>query len=586
MQEPNHNYFAARLMIEELVRLGVRAIGVAPGSRSSPLAEAAAAHPGLDLIVHPDERGLGFYMVGRARGGFYPTAVLVTSGTAAANLFPAVAEAHHAGVPLIVLTADRPHELRDCGANQATDQVKLYGPFVRRFIELPPPDENVEPGFILAAVDDAVRAATADPPGPVHLNCLFREPLAPVARAYPRRALLRALGGWPVSGAPWVRAAQPSESRAIELPSALVDSIRAQRRGVILAGALPPTAARAAADLAAHLGWPLLPDIQSGLRLGVEEPAIISHADLLLCARRFAREAASGCLLQFGAGFVTRRFLDCAAAARPAPRILVSAFPRRMDPAHGAALRIVADPAAVARALRTALPPAPARAAAPLRAWTDASARVERELARRFAGAEWSEPRIAWDLARLIEPSGAWFLGNSLPIRMAATFASARGACVPVAASRGLSGIDGQVAAAAGFAAGVGRPVTALLGDLTLLHDLNSLALLRGNAQPVVVVVINNDGGGIFSLLPIADSARHFERVFAAPHGLRFRDAARMFGLRYAAPDAPAALARAWRAAARSGESAILEVRTRRADTARRVRALQAAVARLFARRA
>lgn len=576
----NLNHAVAHLMIEELARLGVRDVGVAPGSRSSPLAEAVASHPAIRLTVHPDERGLSFHMLGRARGSGRPTVVLTTSGTAAANLLPAVAEAHHAAVPLIVLTADRPHELRDCGANQATDQVKLFGSFVRWFFELPPPDDRMDPGFFLAAIDEAVRVATSHPRGPVHVNVLFREPLAPVARPYPRRALERKLRGWRKSGLPWVRNASASPPSAAPPLRDVMECLRDHAHGVILAGDLDPAAARAVADLAAHMKWPLLPDLQSGLRLGVEEPAVIAHADLLLCSERFKRAAHAGALLQFGAGFVTRRFLDCAAAPRPAPCVLVSDSPRRIDPAHASALRVVADAGVVARALREALPPGDDDAR--ICEWSDASAKVERALATRFARNAWSEPGIAWLLSRTIPPDHAWFVGNSLPIRMAATFASARGACIPFAASRGLSGIDGQVATAAGYAAGLGRPVTALLGDLTLLHDVNSLALLRAAQPPVTLVVVNNDGGGIFSLLPVADSSRHFERVFGTPHGLRFRAAAELFGLRYAAPESPTALLRAWRAAARRGDSTLIEVRTRRTDTARAVRGLQNAIARML----
>lgn len=580
MNAPNLNHFVARLMVEELVRVGARDVGVAPGSRSSPLAEAAASHPALDMTVHPDERGMAYYMLGRAKGSRRPTVIITTSGTAAANLMPAVAEAHHAAVPLIVITADRPHELRECGANQATDQVKLFGSFVRWFFELPTPDDRMDPGFFLAAIDEAVRVATSHPRGPVHINSLFREPLAPVARPFPRQALERKLKGWRKSGLPWVRNVAAPDSAAVSPMRDVADFLGAQSQGLILAGNLEPTAARAVADLAAHLKWPLLPDLQSGLRLGVEEPAVVAHADLLLCSERFKRAAHAGPLLQFGSGFVTRRFLDCAAALRTAPRVLVEESPRRIDPAHASALRVVADPGAVARALREALPAGtdPSR----IRAWSGASAKVERALATRFARDAWSEPGIAWLLSRTILPDHAWFVGNSLPIRMAATFASASGACIPFAASRGLSGIDGQVATAAGYAAGLGRPVTALLGDLTLLHDLNSLALLRAAHPPVTLVVVNNDGGGIFSLLPVADSSRHFERVFGTPHGLRFRAAAELFGLRYAAPESPTALLRAWRTAARSGESTLIEVRTRRTDTARAVRGLQTAIARML----
>lgn len=582
---PNLNYCWAQLLMEELYRCGVRAVGVAPGSRSSPLAEAAAGHRRLRVVVHPDERGLAYHMLGVARGSGRPAAVVTTSGTAAANLLPAVTEAHHAEVPLIVITADRPHELRDCGANQATDQVKLYGAFVRRFFECPPPSAELAPGFLLAAVDDVVQAASGPPPGPAHINCLFREPLAPVHRSYPRRSIERALGRWPASDQPWVRWAAPARPVVPDLEEASA-CLAAASTGCVLVGAIPAGAASAVVELADALGWPLLPDLQSGLRLGPRPKPVIPHADLLLAHRAFRADCTAGCLLQFGSGFVTRRFLDVAADARIVQRILVDPSDRRVDPAHRSAIRLCGDPAAVAQALR---------ATAPLRAepshlsrWRAASDRVERALGRRFLRTiGLSEPALAWTLSRLLREEDAWFVGNSLSIRMAATFASAEGRAVPLAASRGLSGIDGQLATASGYAAGAQRPVTVLLGDLTALHDLNSLALLtRASPVPVIVVVVNNDGGGIFSLLPIADSARHFERVFGTPHGLSFRAAAEMFRLAYAAPATMPAFVRAWRDAARHGTSALIEVRTRRRETARAVRGLQAAMVRLLDSRA
>lgn len=582
MDAPNLVFFIARLIVEELVRLGVREVGVAPGSRSAPLAESAATHPALDITVHPDERGLAFHMLGRARGSGRATAVVTTSGTAATNLFPAVAEAHHSNIPLILLTADRPHELRDCGANQATDQVKLFGGFVRAFIELPAPDEQTDPRFILSAVDEAFRAATSHPKGPVHLNCLFREPLAPIEKKFSKYRLLRRLGDWPASGKPWVRliSADRPDGSAVEMAA---NTIKAEIRaplGIMFAGALDTAAARAVADLAAHLKWPLLPDLQSGLRLGVSEEPVVSHADLLLCAEEFKGDAERVALLQFGSRFVTRRFLECAASPRTAQRILVDDAPHRIDPSHSGGLRVVADAAAVARALIEKLPPGTDDRH--VRRWADASARVERLLESRFSRAGLlSEPAVAWHLSRCIPPDHAWFVGNSLPVRLAATFSSARSNVLRVFASRGLSGIDGQVATASGIAEGLKHPLTALIGDLTLLHDLNSLAFLARAHAPVTLVVINNDGGGIFSLLPIAETSRGFERVFAAPHGLRFRAAAELFGLRYAAPSTPREFLRAWTEAVDSGTSSILEIRTRRRDTARAIRSLQQSAARI-----
>ena len=578
---PNLNHFVAGLLIEEFHRCGVRAIGLAPGSRSSPLAEAAASHRRMKLVVHPDERGLAFHMLGHAKAGGRPAVVITTSGTAAANLFPAVAEAHHAGVPLILCTADRPPELRGCGANQTTDQVKLFGAFVRDFIDLPPPQENIPPSLWLAAVDQAVAAALAQPHGPVHLNCMFRDPLAPVKLPYPYRRLQRALQDWPQSAWPWVRHARPAPETLAGWSTSdeLLRVLRRARSGIILAGALPAGDGEAVAALADALGWPLLPDIQSGLRAGAPHPAVIPHADLLLSSGRFASSAPVDVLLQFGSAFVTRRLLDFAATVPARTRIVVDPAPGRVDPAHRSAWRFTCAPGPLAESISSALGDRPR--SSECERWQRASERVEQILDRKLGLASaLSEPALAWTLSRLLPADHALFLGNSLPIRLAATFGSARAAAYAIGANRGLSGIDGELASAVGFAMGSGRTTTAVLGDLTALHDLNSLALVRASRIPVILVIVNNDGGGIFSLLPVAGTSQHFERVFGTPHGLDFPGAAGMFGIPYSAPATRAGFIRAWRAAVRAGRSAIIEIKTRRADTARVVRALQQAVSR------
>lgn len=566
---PNLNYFWANLLMEELYRCGVRSIGIAPGSRSGPLAEAAASHGKLDIFVYPDERILGFRMLGEAKASGRPAAVVTTSGTAVTNLFPAIAEAGHSGIPLIAITADRPPELRDCGANQATDQVKLFGSFVRFFADVPVPTEDISLAFLLSTVDAAVRAATGAARGPVHLNTMFREPLAPIKKAFPQRRLLRELGDWVKNGQSWV--ANEAAETLVECPAALVEKISKAKRGIILAGALPSDAARAVARLAEHLGWPLLPDIQSGLRLGTTSGAVISHADAVLAGERFASGADCDLLLQFGSRFVTRRLLTLAGNADIKQRIIVDDAPGRANPLHRHALRVSSPSDKVADALLAELPQ---RSATDwLLMWSAASEVVEKEWAGTFSRRKkLSEPAVASSLSTLMEEGDVWFLGNSLPVRLAATFASAEGAAIRVAANRGLSGIDGQIATAAGYAAGSGRPVTLMMGDLSALHDLGSFALLRNAKAPVLVVLLNNNGGGIFSVLPVADSARHFEKVFAAPHGIEFSKAAEMFGLAYSAPKSLEAFTRAWRKARRSGQSAVIEVFTRRVDTAREMR--------------
>lgn len=576
LSAPNLNYFWASLMMEELYRSGVRSIGLAPGSRSSPLAEAAASHGKLNVSVYPDERMLGFRMLGEALASGRPTVAITTSGTAVANLFPAIAEAHHSEIPLIALTADRPPELRDCGANQATDQVKLFGSFVRFFSNLPVPSEKISPAFLLSTVDAALHAATGVLRGPVHLNVPFREPLAPIQKQFSQRRLIHELGDWPKNERPWI--AYEASKTTVENSLALIDEIRKSQRGIILAGALESESSRAVAALATHLNWPLLPDIQSGLRVGANDETVIAQADVVLANKRFAHGAGCDLLLQFGSRFVTRRFLALAGDETIKKRVIVDDAPGRMDPLHRNCIRVSESPAAIVESLLKELP---SRTKSEwLSQWTCASAAVEKNWSQRFSlTTKLSEPGVAAALSTLLNEGDGWFLGNSLSIRLAATFASSQGASLHVAANRGLSGIDGQIASAVGYAAGSGRPLTLLLGDLSALHDLNSLSLLRHSKVPLIVVVVNNDGGGIFSLLPIAESARHFEKVFGVPHGLEFSGAARMFGLPYAAPTTSTAFVKAWRKARRSGTSTLIEVRTRRADTARMVRRLVAEAA-------
>ena len=555
----------AQLMVEELVRCGCRYFVISPGSRSTPLVVAAARHPGVTASVCIDERGAAFHAVGYARAAGSPAALVCTSGTALANYLPAVVEAAQDQVPLVVLSADRPPELHDTGANQTILQRGMFGHYARWSTELPAPTPRVDPRVVLTTIDQAVFRCAADPAGPVHVNAPFGEPLEPGPVPEP---LLEGTPGrrWRTTGEPFTSyRSAPGDAPVDELASLVARSTR----GLLVAGGMARGAGAAVEALAGHLGWPLLGDAVSGARGN-------AGAQLLLQSPAGRRAMSPDTVLQFGSHVVARHYLTLLREA--APRLVqIASGPRRIDPSHSAALRVAAEPGRVARALAARCPPrhpsayaeevgqAGARAAAAVAGWADEQPAMTEPVVARLAAAAAAGP-----------PPAGLFAASSMPIRDLDSFATPLPAGVAVAANRGASGIDGAVASAAGFAAGLRRPVVALLGDLSLLHDLPSLSQLGASRHGLVIVVVNNRGGGIFSLLPLAQVDEPgfdalFERYFATRHEIGFESVAAGFALHYGRPETPARLERCLAAAVRraaGGDSTLLEVVTDRDSNA------------------
>lgn len=569
---PNLNALWCAVLAEELARLGINQVALAPGSRSTPLALAVASHRRLKTLVHWDERGLGFFALGHARATGRPVAVITTSGTAVANLAPAVAEAALDHVPLLLLTADRPPELRDTAANQTMDQATLFGSFLRWRFDLPCPGPEVPLRMLLTTLDQAVAQCGHGPAGPVHLNFMFREPLAPVRAAFPRRKMLQPLAGWLRSDAPLTRYQVARAGGIHSWPAELAGA----RRGVIVAGALSPAEAESVLGLARRLRWPILPDLQSGLRLGDPEPEVIAHADLVLGSSVWLAAHPPDAVLAVGGRVTSKRIAAMLQAPGDVPVVRVTPFLERQDPGHALTVQWVAALPDVAGVLQEQLEPADERW---LTGWRTANTRAYRALRAQMRKGRFSEPQAAWELTRHLPPGHALFAGNSLPVRLLDAFAASQGPGPQVAANRGVSGIDGLLASAVGYAAGRGQPVTLLIGDLSLMHDLNSLALLADARAPVVAVVLNNDGGGIFSFLPVSGTTPAFEKIFGVPHGRTFDGAAGMFGVGYARVASRAGLVRAYGQACHSGRSALIEVATARRTTVAEWRRLQRAVA-------
>lgn len=573
---PNINHLWAALLVEELVRQGTTLFVVCPGSRSTPLAVAVAQNPRAEVRVHWDERAAAFVALGWARATGRPAAVVTTSGTAVANLLPAAVEADADGVPLLLLTADRPPELRETGANQTIRQPPLFQDLARWTLDFPVPTVDVPARWVLSTASHAAQRAR-QPSGPVHLNLPFREPLAATPDGTDAAAYLAPVERWLSSGAPFSTASGLSRDDSVSTDPTLVDDV-ATARGLVVAGDLggDADAERAAVRLAESLGWPLLPDIRSGLRLGTVEGAV-PFADLALSAGSL-RSARPDAVVHLGGRIVSKRLSRFLAEARPATYIRVSDRPERIDPdalvTHRLAVPVADGAAALAGAVSDRDPEWCAR-------WQSASEAAEAAVRDSMAGAL-SEPAVARVVVQSLPPGGALVVAASMPIRDVEAFGPAEGKPVRVVANRGASGIDGTIATAHGVACGLGQPVVAFVGDLALLHDQTSLALLR-TGPPVVVVVVNNDGGGIFHRLPVATGpgaidAGVFEQMFGTPHGLTFEHAAAQVGLAYHAPTTLDGVRQSLAAVVSSGASALVEVRTDRAEQAARRRQIEAAV--------
>jgi len=540
--------------VASLARAGVRDAVLCPGSRSAPLALAFERSP-LTTHIALDERSGAYFALGLAKGARRPAAVLCTSGTAAANFFPAVLEARYGRVPLLVLTADRPPELRGIGAPQTIDQVKLYSENVRWFAEAGVPEED-RPGleYVASLAERAVAEAWKAPGGPVHLNFPFREPLVPEPDAVP----------------PFAEVAD-SEALVPDPPAPfpeairrLARSVRGRRRGILACGPDDPSPGFAAAieRLSSITGYPILADPLSPARYrGAAGARALGAYDSFLRSPSFAARGAE-LVLHFGAPPTSKAL--AAFSSRGASHVVVDAGGERRGVGRRSWPLLQADATLAAEALAEAL----ASSCDPLPSWAESFRRAERVarevLERRVAEAEDAEEAaVLPDLMRVLPDGAVLYVGNSMPVRDLDAFVPACDRPVRVLANRGLNGIDGVVSSALGASAAAGSPLLLVTGDLSFHHDLNALHLVRGGAAAATIVVIHNDGGGIFSFLPVA---RHpeFERCFATPHGLGFAPIAALYGIPHHSIESREELRERaeWSLAQRT--TVLLEVRTSR----------------------
>ncbi len=567
----NATYAYVGVLIDELARSGVRHLCLCPGSRSTPIAISAARHPGLRVWTLIDERSAAFFGLGLAKATRAPVAILSTSGSAAANFFPAVIEARYGRTPLVVLTADRPHELRDTGANQTIDQIRLYGGHVKWFVDMPLPEANdAALRAVRSIAGQAVATAQDGPAGPVHLNIPLREPLVPTPRPAelpPAGERSREVWEGRDAGRPYTAASRSLRAPSPETARALARDLRSARCGIVVCGPQDdPAFPGAVAKLAAALQFPILADPLSQVRCGPHDRTLVIDAyDAMLRVRAIAEELTPDVIVRFGSTPASRPLADYLTRQSGARQIVVDENPVWTDPLRLATEVVQADPRLACETLLAAAPAGGATGGEWASRWQRLGARARRAVRDRLATLpEPFEGKIFAQLGETLPDGATVYVGNSMPVRDVDSFFAGTPRRIRFVGNRGASGIDGVISSALGFAAAAG-PVVLVLGDLAFYHDMNGLLAAKLHRLAATIVVVNNDGGGIFSFLPQAQHPEYFEQLFGTPTGLDFHHAAEMYGASFARVDGWEVFDDAIRRGVASHGLDIVEMRTDRA---------------------
>ncbi|NWN94447.1 MAG: 2-succinyl-5-enolpyruvyl-6-hydroxy-3-cyclohexene-1-carboxylic-acid synthase [Bacillus sp. (in: Bacteria)] len=525
-QEIMTTYLAA--FIRQLSAMGIRYAVVSPGSRSTPIAMLLAEHPDFKIYMDIDERSAAFFALGLAKEKRKPVVLLCTSGTAAANYYPAVAEANISRVPLIVLTADRPHELRNVGAPQAIDQIRLYGTHVKWFEEMPLPEAGEEVlQFVRQTAARAVVTALQQPAGPVHLNFPLREPLVPVLKPSPFA------GEVPV---PAIENFSGTLQLSEETVEVVAKEIREKNRGLIICGPIDiPGFAEAVVALSEKTGYPVLADPLSQLRSGRHgKERIIENYDSLLKDPKWADRLAPDVVIRFGAMPVSKPLTLLLKKVKTAAHYIVDGGNGWRDPVKRGTTVVYSDEIDFCKKLSNII------VMNPVSEWFTMWEKLNQQAlqivtASLEAEETFDEGKTVTELAAALPDGSTLFVGNSMPIRDVDTFFQATDKKIRILANRGANGIDGVVSSAAGVSAGCGKAFL-LIGDLSFFHDLNGLLMTKMHKLNLCVILINNNGGGIFSFLPQADEPEKFEQLFGTPTDLAFEYAVKMYGGSYIQP--------------------------------------------------
>ena len=559
MEPVNRTYAPLQALADELVRCGLTRAITCPGSRNAPLIFALAETDGIEAVSVLDERSAGFMALGMAKATGRPVAVTCTSGTAAANLLPAVVEAHEARVPLIVLTADRPPELRDTGAGQAIDQIKLYGSAAKWFVEV----GNHEPGRDSAIYHRSIACrayftAAGGRPGPVHLNFPLREPLSPV-----REDITPDDWAGRDDGRPWVDVWEPEVSAAHGLIKAT-----ARARSAIVCGPGSDKHVQQITALAAATGWPILAEPTSGLRSGSHDRShVVAHYDVLLRDEDWAAAHVPAIVYRIGDTPTSKPLRAWLAEAE---QVVIDPHASWHEPTRSAQWIVVADPGETCSTLADVV--RVRRAPEWLEEWRRADQLVAPLLAEM---PDPFEPKVWAALAESLPADALVWVSSSMPIRDVETYFPSVEKPIRLLANRGANGIDGVVSSAAGAALATGGRGWLLTGELALLHDIGGLLAARRAGADLTIVCANNGGGGIFDFLPLAEhgAGETFEEHVITPSAVDLAQVAALAGLEHRMATTPDEVSAA------AAEPGLVEVRTDRAENVRLHRELSARVA-------
>lgn len=521
MNEALTLYIAA--FVDELAKIGVQDVVVSPGSRSTPLAIMMAEHPAMRVHINIDERSAAFFALGMAKAKRHPIALLCTSGTAVANYFPAVVEAYYSRVPLIVITADRPHELRDVGAPQAIDQLNIYGRYAKWFVEMALPEKSTD--MLRYARTMAARAAgvaISAPAGPVHLNFPLREPLVPI-----------------VHEETWeqIEAKEPSYTTVIpgkmtigmEQIQELYNELSSVEKGLIVCGQIDqPAFAEAVTKLAEMLDFPILADPLSQLRSGTHaKEYIIDSYDAILKDETIAASLVPDVVIRFGAMPVSKPLFLLLKRYPSIKQIVVDGEGGWREPTLMASYMVYCDEVEFCRRLIDIGASKQSKSQWST-TWKMINDIAKSVLLEATMEEELFEGKVFTELSQLLPDGATLFVGNSMPIRDTDTFFFTNDKEIRILANRGANGIDGVVSSALGASA-VTEPLVLVIGDLSFYHDLNGLLAAKMHGLHATIIVLNNNGGGIFSFLPQAKHKKHFEMLFGTPTDLQFEHAVRMY---------------------------------------------------------
>ncbi len=518
----------AKLIISELVKSSVRHFLIAPGSRSTPLALVASENPLAKTIVHFDERGLAFTALGIAKSTQNPVCLICTSGTALANFYPAIIEASLSFTPLILLTADRPSELRDIGATQTIDQVKIFGNYLRWEIDLSCSDSSLPDDFLSRAINQASFRARNSPAGPVLINVMIREPLF-----VPGKRKLSQEDSHPLPQTTYYLAERHLKEDEL---ATIASDLSKYEKGIIVVGHLPPSPhLDSIFALAMKLQWPIFADAFSGVRSLGRDSSLLSFYNHLLQATYSNEKMLPDAVLYLGGHIISKTLLKWLKASNPKKFTHVSNFPGRHDPNHQVTDRVECDPAQFCQNVSFFLKGRPPSIW--LSIWKEYSLHIEEVLANFFEESDvLSEPHTVFSLLKAPIDSFPLFFSTSLPVRYADSFFFPKEPAGPTFANRGACGIDGIIASAIGVAEGLHKPIFAFIGDLCFLHDLNSLALAKELSLPITFIVLNNSGGGIFQFLPIAEHQKFLDKFVVAKHSIKMEGFAKAFDIPYVKP--------------------------------------------------